>query len=148
MAGLEEKRKPQAVLFCCAMNAIRSPMALALAKHYFGKSIYFESAGVHKGEHDGFVDSVMDEIGIDVQRHKPKTLEELEEWEGLNFDLIITLSPEAHHKALDYTRTLALDVEYWPMPDPSLAGGSRETILEAYRQVRDLLGLKIKKRFT
>ena len=118
----------------CAMNAVRSPMAEALAKHFFGKSIYVQSAGGRKGEADGFVLTVLDEIGIDLSRHKPKSVEELEEWEGLNFDLIITLSPEAHHKALDLTRTHAAEVEYWPTVDPTVFQGSREQKLELENQ--------------
>ncbi|MGY6248748.1 arsenate reductase/protein-tyrosine-phosphatase family protein [Bosea thiooxidans] len=130
----------------CAMNAVRSPMAEALAKHFFGKSIYVQSAGARKGEIDGFTFEVLDEIGIDLSRHKPKSIEELEEWEGLNFDLIISLSPEAHHKALELTRTLATEVEYWPTMDPTLVQGSREQRLDAYRDVRDGLIRRIKAR--
>ena len=89
----------------------------------------------------------MDEIGLDLSRHRPTTFEELEEWEGLNFDLIVTLSPEAHHKALELTRALAVDVEYWPTPDPTLVTGNREQQLDAYRQVRDQLMHRIKTRF-
>ena len=143
---MEPPRKVQSVLFMCAMNAVRSPMAEALAKHFFGKSIYVQSAGARKGEIDGFVQTVLDEIGIDLSRHKPKSVEELEEWEGLNFDLIITLSPEAHHKALDLTRTHAADVEYWPTADPTVFQGSREQKLDAYRDVRDGLIKRIKQR--
>lgn len=139
-------RKVQSVLFMCAMNAVRSPMAEALAKHFFGKSIYVQSAGARKGEVDGFTFEVLDEIGIDLSRHKPKSVEELEEWEGLNFDLIISLSPEAHHKALELTRTLATEVEYWPTMDPTLVQGSREQRLDAYRDVRDGLIRRIKTR--
>lgn len=139
-------KKVQSVLFMCAQNAVRSPMAEALAKHFFGKSLYVQSAGAKKGEVDGFVISVMDEFGIDVHKHKPKTLAELEEWEGLNFDLIITLSPEAHHKAMDLTRSNAVEVEYWPTPDPTILQGSREQMLEAYRDVRDGLAKRIKAR--
>lgn len=141
-------RKIQAVLFTCAMNAIRSPMAEALARHYFGKSVYVQSAGVRRGELDPFAVSALDEVGIDASRHKPRTLDELEENEGLNFDLIITLSPEAHHKVLDMTRSIAADVEYWPMPDPSVVQGSREQKLDAYRQVRDSLQKKIRARLS
>lgn len=130
----------------CAMNAVRSPMAEALAKHFFGKSVYVQSAGARKGEFDGFAREVLDEIGIDLGRHKPKSVEELEEWEGLNFDLIISLSPEAHHKALELTRTLAADVEYWPTMDPTIIQGSREQKLDAYRDVRDGLTRRIKER--
>jgi protein-tyrosine-phosphatase len=130
------------------MNQVRSPIAEAVMKYFFGKSIFVDSAGVRKGEHDGFVDQVMDELGIDTRKTRPKTLEELEEWEGLNFDLVVTLAPEAHHKALDLTRTLDMEVEYWPTPDPTIVQGSREQRLEAYRQVRDMLLDRIRTRFS
>lgn len=136
----------QSVLFMCGHNSIRSPMAEALARHYFGRSTYVQSAGVRKGEPDGFMVAAMEEIGVDASRHKARSLEELEELEGLNFDLIITLSPEAHHAALDLTRTIAADVEYWPTPDPTLQGGTREQRLDAYRDVRDGLARRIRER--
>ena len=139
-------RKLQSVLFMCALNAVRSPMAEAMAKHFFGKSIYVQSAGAKKGETDPFALAVLEEIGIDARKHRPKSIEELEEWEGLNFDLIVTLSPEAHHKALDLTRTTAAEVEYWPTADPSAVQGSREQVLDAYREVRDGLMRRIKAR--
>jgi protein-tyrosine-phosphatase len=138
--------RPQAVLFVCAMNSVRSPMAAAIFKHFFGKT-YVGSAGVRKGELDPFAVAAIDELGLNIAKHKPMTLEELEEWEGLNFDLIVTLSPEAHHKALDLTRTLAADVEYWPTPDPTIVEGSREQRLDAYREMRDGLMRRIKQRF-
>ncbi len=139
-------RKVHSVLFMCAHNAVRSPMAEAMAKHFFGRSIYVQSAGARRGEVDPFAIAVLDEIGIDAHKHKPKSIEELEEWEGLNFDLIVSLSPEAHHKALDLTRTLAADVEYWPTADPTATQGSREQMLDAYREVRDGLMRRIKAR--
>jgi protein-tyrosine-phosphatase len=145
---LEEphSKRIHSVLFVCAMNAVRSPMAEALARHYFGKSIYVQSAGVRKGESDGFMAATLAEIGIDASKHKPRTLDELEEWEGLNFDLIISLSPEAHHAALELTRTIAADVEYWPTPDPTITQGSREQVLDAYRNIRDGLMYRIRLR--
>jgi len=121
-------------------------MAEAIARHYFGRSIYVQSAGVRKGEPDGFMVSTLAEIGIDASKHKLRTLEELEEWEGLNFDLIITLSPEAHHAALELTRTIAADVEYWPTPDPTITQGSRDQVLDAYRNIRDGLMYRIRLR--
>jgi protein-tyrosine-phosphatase len=139
--------RPQAVLFACSLNCIRSPMAMALFRHLIGKSVYVASAGVLKGEPDPFAVAAMEEIGLDIAKHRPQTFEELEEWEGFNFDLIVTLSPQAHHKALDLTRTLAVEVEYWPTPDPSDAGGSREQRLDAYRMVRDQLMKRIRERF-
>lgn len=130
----------------CAQNAVRSPMAEALAKHFFGRSVYVQSAGIRKGEVDPFAFAVLDEIGIDAHRHKPRSIEELEEWEGLNFDLIVSLSPEAHHKAIELTRTVAADVEYWPTVDPTVIQGSREQVLDAYRDVRDGLMKRIRER--
>ncbi len=143
--GADGKRV-QSVLFVCQMNSVRSPMAEALARHYFGKSVYIQSAGVRQGERDPFVIAALDEVGIDGSKHKPRTLVDLEEWEGLNFDLIVSLSPEAHHAALELTRTLAADVEYWPTMDPTITQGSREQVLDAYRNVRDGLSYRIRLR--
>jgi len=147
MAAPERPARPQAVLFACGMNAVRSPMAAGLFQQLFGKSVYVGSAGVQKGELDPFAVAVMEEIGVDIARHKPITFEELDELEGLNFDLIVTLSPPAHHKALELTRTIAAEVEYWPTVDPTGIEGSREQRLEAYRQVRDQLMAHIQERF-
>ena len=135
------------MLFACGMNAVRSPMAAALMSQMFGKAVYVGSAGVQKGELDPFAVAVMEELGIDISRHKPITFEELEDLEGLNFDLIVTLSPPAHHKALELTRTNAAEVEYWPTADPTAAEGSREQRLDAYREVRDQLLAHIRERF-
>src|SRR3984957_3680254 len=139
--------RPLAVLFACGQNSIRSPMAAALFNQIFGRAIYVGSAGVRKGELDSFAVAVMDESDLDISRHKPVTFEELDNWEGLNFDLIVTLAPEAHHRALEITRTNAIDVEYWPTADPSAVEGSREQRLDAYRQVRDQLLARIRQRF-
>ena len=139
--------RPQAVLFACKLNSVRSPMAAALFRHLFGHVSYVASAGVRTGELDPFAVAAVDEVGLDISKHRPMTFEELDDWEGLNFDLIVTLSPEAHHKALDLTRTLALDVEYWPTADPTIAEGNREQRLDAYREVRDQLMRRIRQRF-
>jgi protein-tyrosine-phosphatase len=147
LAAPERSAHPHAILFACGMNAIRSPMAAGLFKQLYGKTLYVASAGVHKGTLDPFAVAVMEEIGIDIARHKPMTIEELDELEGLNFDLIVTLSPPAHHKALELTRTMASQVEYWPTADPTVAEGSREQRLEAYRAVRDQLMAHIRERF-
>ena len=148
MSASERRSRPQAVLFACGMNTVRSPMAAALFQQLFGRTIHVGSAGVQKGEPDPFAAAVMAEIGIDISRHKPITFEELEDLEGLNFDLIITLSPEAHHRALELTRTSSVDVEYWPTADPTGIEGSREQRLEAYREVRDQLLQHLRQRFS
>jgi len=139
--------RPQAVLFACGLNSVRSPMAAGLLKQMLGASLYVGSAGVRKGELDAFAVAAMEEIGVDIQAHRPITFEELDDLEGLNFDLIITLAPEAHHRALELTRTLAADVEYWPTADPTAIEGSRAQRLDAYRDVRDQLMQKIRGRF-
>ena len=135
---------PSAVLFACTENTVRSPMAEAILKYLHGRHIYVDSVGVRKGELDGFAVAVMDEIGIDISHHHPKTFEELED---TSFDLVTSLSPEAQHKAVEMTRVVACDVEFWNTFDPSVVEGSREVRLEAYRQVRDELMRNIKKRF-
>ena len=119
-------------------------MAEAILRQLFPRQIYAQSAGVRRGETDPFVVAVMDELGLDLTRHRPQTFDELED---TNFDLVVTLAPEAHHKALEMTRTEAIEVEYWPTPDPALATGSREQILDSYRSVRDGLVQRLKKRF-
>ena len=122
-------------------------MAAGLLREMFGTNVYVGSAGVQKGELDPFAVAAMQEIGIDISRHKPMTFEELEDLEGLNFDLIVTLSPPAHHKALELTHKVAADVEYWPTLDPTGAEGNREQRLNAYREVRDELMARIRERF-
>ncbi len=147
MAAPARVRNPQAVLFACGLNSVRSPMAASLLQQMFPQALYVRSAGAKKGELDPFAVAVMAELGQDISRHRPMTFEELDDWEGLNFDLIITLSPEAHHKALDLTRTHAVEVEYWPTQDPTTVEGNREQRLQAYRDVCDGLSLRIRKRF-
>jgi protein-tyrosine-phosphatase len=144
--GLTKTARPGAVLFACTMNALRSPMAAGILKHLAGRTVYVESAGIREGEADPFVTVVMNEIGIDVSQHRPRTLRDLND---SSFDLIVTLSPEAHHQALEFTRTMAVDVEYWPTFDASLmiGNGNRDQVLGSYRQVRDQLFAKIKARF-
>jgi protein-tyrosine-phosphatase len=138
------KKAPQAVLFACTRNAVRSPMAESLGRHLFGRQVYFASAGVRRGAKNEFAVQVMDEAGIDMSKHCPHTFEDLED---SYFDLIVTLSPDAHHKALEFTRTLATKVVYWPTLDPTVVEGSRERVLDAYRDVRDGLRERIKKLF-
>lgn len=131
----------------CGQNSVRSPTAAALLRHQIPRGLYVQSAGVGKADLDPFAVAVMKEIGLDISGHKPWTIEDLEDWEGLNFDLIVTLSPEAHHKALQLTATSATDVEYWPTPDPVGVEGRRELQLDAYRHVRDSLRQRIRDRF-
>jgi protein-tyrosine-phosphatase len=143
-AGPGAKRS---VLFLCGHNAVRSPIAAALAAHYFGQSLEVASAGVRPSEPNPFAAAVMEEIGIDLTRHKPTTIEELLEYEERELDLVVSLSPEAHHRALELTRERPVEVEYWPIPDATAIWGNREQRLEAYRAVRDELLRRIKARF-
>jgi protein-tyrosine-phosphatase len=135
---------PSAVLFACTMNSVRSAMAESILKHLHGHHVYVDSVGVRMGELDGFVVAVMDEIGIDLARHRPKTFDDLED---SSFDLVVSLSPEAQHKAVEMTRVMACEVEFWNTFDPSMIEGNRDARLDAYRQVRDQLMERIKARF-
>jgi protein-tyrosine-phosphatase len=138
--------RPGAVLFACTLNAVRSPMAASLLAHLIGPAVRVASAGVRAGNPDPYVMAVMDEIGIDVCDHEPRSFRDLGDE---TFDLIITLSPEAHHHALELTRVMAVTVEYWPTVDATLpsAGVSRQEAANRYRHVRDTLYRKIKARF-
>jgi protein-tyrosine-phosphatase len=127
------------------MNAIRSPMAEGLLKRRFGTRIFVDSCGLRKGDHiDPMAVLVMDELGVDVFKHRPKSFNELEDD---SFDLIISLAPQAHHRALEFTRHLAVEVEYWPTLDPSAVEGSRDVKMDTYRDVRDALDKRIAERF-
>ncbi|MFO1121557.1 MAG: low molecular weight phosphatase family protein [Hyphomicrobiales bacterium] len=135
---------PSAVLFACTQNVIRSPMAAAIMKHFYGHKVYVASCGVKPGQPDPFVTAVMEEMGIDMGKFRPQGFDDLED---SSFDLVISLSPEAHHRALELTRTMAIEAEYWPTIDPSVTMGSREQILDSYRDVRDGLVRRIRQRF-
>ena len=137
-------RRPGSVLFACNYNSVRSPMAEGLAKKLFGDVIYVDSAGVRQGGVDGFAIAVMAEIDVDISQHSSKTFDDLED---TSFDLVISLTPEAQHKAVELTRTMAVELEYWPSLDPTGIDGSREVVMAAFRQVRDQLLQRIKARF-
>jgi protein-tyrosine-phosphatase len=137
-------RQPASVLFACTLNSIRSPMAEAILKHLDGRRIYVDSVGVRTEPIDPFAIEVMNEIGIDMRRHDTKTFDELHD---TSFDLIVALSPEARQRAEEITRVMACDLEFWPIADPTLAEGSRDTRLAAYREIRDQLLRRIRDRF-
>ena len=140
-------RPPGAVLFACGLNRIRSPMAAGLLRRLHGAGVFVDSCGLRvdpEAAPDPFVAIVMDEIGIDMGDHAPKTFDDLIDE---SFDRIVSLSPEAHHRAVEFAGRGAVKLEYWPTPDPTLATGSRETTLSAYRGVRDALALRIRQTF-
>ena len=137
-------RLPGAVLFACSRNALRSPMAEAMLKHLHGHRIFVDSVGVRAGQLDPFGIEVMAEIGMDISGHRAKTFEDLE---GTAFDLIIGLTPEAQHRAVELTRHAAVELEYWPTLDPGMLEGNRETRLVGYREIRDMLWRRIRARF-
>jgi len=135
--------RPSSVLFVCGMNAIRSPIAEGLMQKMH-PDIYVASAGVVRGERDPFAAAVIAEEGISLDNHNPQGLEDLAD--GF-FDLVITLTPQAHHIVLEEMRSFSVDVEYWPTPDPSLVSGTREQIMQAYRHVCAVLKKRITTRF-
>lgn len=145
MRGPNGEELPGAVLFACTFNAVRSPMASAIMRHLYGRFVYVHSAGARAGELDPMAVEVMDEVGIEIGKHKPRRFEDLED---TSFDLVVALSPQAQHKAVELTRTMAVEVEYWPTQDPTAVEGSRDQRLDAYRAVRDELMRRIRARFS
>jgi protein-tyrosine-phosphatase len=137
---------PGAILFACNFNRVRSPMAEGLMKLMFGERVYVDSCGLRldeEGDPDPFVVAVMDELGVDVSHHRPKTFDAVED----SFDLVVSLTPEAQHRAVELARHNAVELEYWPTHDPTLAMGSRDAVLAAYRETRDALAARIRERF-
>ncbi len=139
-----DRKMPDSILFLCGMNAIRSPMAEQLARKLLPGHIFIASAGVHPGARDPFVDEVLAEISLSLGDRQPN---ELDNMDDTYFDLIVTLAPKAHHRALELTSSAASMVEYWPTADPTTVTGSRVQILDAYRDVRDRLEQRIRQRF-
>jgi protein-tyrosine-phosphatase len=157
MAGLigrppSNRGLPGAVLFACNLNRVRSPMAAGLMRLLFGHAVFVDSCGLHAhsgrddlGDHaDPFAAAVMDELGIDLSAHRPKSFDDLED---TSFDVVISLTPEAHHRAGELARARAVDIIYWPTMDPTLVMGQREQMVQAYRDVRDTLESRIRDRF-
>ena len=141
---------PSAILFCCDHNAVRSPMAEAMMKKFYGQRAYVQSAGVHNDmEIDGFSIAVCREIGIELERHRSRSFAEMQRLgdDLSQFDLIIALSPASQRMALDLTRFYHLSVEYWPILDPTAIGEGREAKLSAYRQARDQIRERVLARF-
>ena len=138
------ERLPGSILFACGENSIRSPMAEGIMKLLHGRRVYVDSVGVRGGQIDGFAVAVMDEIGVDLTGHRPKSFDDLADD---YFDLVVSLSPEAQHRAVELTRTSSCRIEYWPTPDPSYVEGNREVKLAAYRELRSLLLGRIRERF-
>lgn len=141
---------PASVLFCCDHNAVRSPMAEGLMKRMYGRAAYVQSAGVKNDmEIDSFAIAVCKELGIELSRHRSRNFDEMKEWgdDLAGFDLIVALSPASQRQALELTRYAHLEVEYWPILDPTGIGETREAKLAAYRQARDQIRAKMVERF-
>jgi|SRR5665213_1548864 len=152
MAGNSPPSRPGAVLFACNFNRVRSPMAEALLKRLVGDGIYVDSCGVRYPPLDAeemagvdpFVAAVMAEVGCDLSGHRVKTFEDLED---NSFDLVVSLTPQSQHRAVEMARGRAAEIEYWPIFDPTLVEGAREARLNAYREVREALAARIAQRF-
>jgi protein-tyrosine-phosphatase len=155
MSAESPRQTPHAVLFACNFNQVRSPMAEALLKRLVGDRVFVDSCGLKapardEDDEDGparadaFAETVMAELGCDLSTHSAKTFDDLED---TSFDLVVSLTPEAQHRAVEMARGRAAEIEYWPTLDPTLTEGSREVQLAAYRQVRDALARRIAERF-
>ena len=137
-------RMPGSILFLCGQNAIRSPMAEVLARHILPDRVLVRSAGLNSGTRDPFVDAVIAEAGLPLVPHDPHALDEIED--DL-IDVVVALTPAAAVRAGELARTASIEVLTWDIPDPSLAEGRRDTVLAAYREVRDQLDALIREHF-
>lgn len=138
---------PQSVLFCCDHNAVRSPMAEGIMKQLYGTDTYVQSAGLKNDlDIDGFAISVCQEIGVELSRHRSRTFEEMEEvGEQLSsFDLVVALTPASHAKAQELTKWFHMDLQFWPITDPTGQGETRDAKLSAYRLSRDEITARLK----
>jgi protein-tyrosine-phosphatase len=138
---------PGAILFACNLNRVRSPMAAGLMRRVFGAGVYIDSCGLRSDpgqEPDPFVLAAMDEVGVDLTRHHAKSFDDLDDG---SFDVVISLTPEAHHRAVEMARCRAVDILYWPTPDPTWVDGSRGVVMDAYRDLRERLETQIRQRF-
>ncbi|MDE4060081.1 MULTISPECIES: low molecular weight phosphatase family protein [Rhodobacterales] len=141
---------PQSILFCCDHNAVRSPMAEGIMKKFYGAGTYVQSVGVKNDmEIDGFCIAVCQEIGVELSRHRSRSFDEMEQWgdDLSSFDLVVALSPASQRRALELTRYFHLEVEYWPIMDPTGLGETREAKLDSYRQTRDQIIQHLKARW-
>ena len=141
---------PHSVLFCCDHNAVRSPMAEGMMKKFYGHAAYVQSAGVKNDlEIDGFAIAVCQEIGVELSRHRSRSFEEMQSWgDDLgSFDLIVALSPASQRQAMELTRLAHLDIEYWPVMDPTGIAEGREAVLAKYRETRDQIRARMIDRF-
>jgi protein-tyrosine-phosphatase len=136
--------KPRSILFCCTLNAVRSPMAEGLARAMLPQSVYVDSAGLSTQLLDGFAVAAMQEIGIDIRDHNTQSFDDIRCDE---FEMIVALSPESYARAVELTRAMAVEVVHWPIDDPTAAGGPREQRLSAYRATRDAIRQEIRRHF-
>ncbi|WP_296432689.1 low molecular weight phosphatase family protein [Yoonia sp.] len=131
---------PQSVLFCCDHNSVRSPMAEGIMKQLYGQQCYVQSVGVKNDlEIDGFSIAVCAELGVELSRHRSRSFDEMEDWgdDLSSFDLVLALSPASQRRALDLTQFYHIEVEYWPILDPTGLGDNREARMALYRQARN-----------
>ena len=137
---------PGSVLFCCDHNAIRSPIAEGLAKLYYGKKIFIQSAGIlNELEIDGFAISVCEEIGIKLAKHQPRSFLDMDQWGDRidSFELVVALSETSKRQVIEATKSYAVKVIYWPIFDPTVAVNRWEEKMENYRKTREQISSKL-----
>ena len=138
--SLLAKKELGAILFACNINAVRSAMAEAMIKVTYPGKIFADSCGVSPGNPDGFAIAVMEEIGINMNTHQPKSFDELD---SAFYDVIISFSPEAHEAAVALTQSIDCETLYWPVDNLANLTGSRDERLRAYRHVRNMIQDKL-----
>ncbi len=125
------------ILFLCTGNSCRSQMAEGFARKYLpGADVW--SAGTHPAQcvHPLAV-QVMQERGIDISTHRPKTVSDV----PLPVDYVITLCGEAAEECPAFPG--ARQTEHWNLPDPARATGTDDEVLQVFRSVRDEIDRRV-----
>lgn len=133
---MNEKKR---VLILCTGNSARSQMAEGLLRYDGGSKFEVKSAGVEPSFVRPLAIKAMEEIGIDISRHRSKSIDEFNERE---FDYVITVCDNAKEKCPIFPRKTTHI--HWSFDDPADAKGNEEEQLKVFRRVRDEIREKLR----
>jgi arsenate reductase len=122
------------VLILCTGNSCRSQIAHGYLAHFAKYKAEVYSAGVETHGVNPKAIETMKEDGIDISSH---TSNNVNEYNGINFDYIITVCDNAKERCPYFPGT-AKRLHY-NFPDPAKATGSEEEINAEFQRVRGLI---------
>ncbi len=128
-----------AILFVCTGNSCRSPMAEAIARALLPPGASVLSAGVDPGESARLTREVLAEIGIDLNRHRPRSVFRID---PEPVTVVVTMSDAAREHCPLFPNETRRD--HWEIPDPFESRGTEVERLHAYRRARDRIGARVR----